>query len=372
MRYQNVCLESLGYTLPTETITSDDIERRLAPLYERLRLPAGRLELMTGIRERRLWQPGTLPSDVSIQSGIRAIEAAGIDRSEIGALIHASVCRDHLEPATACRVHYELGLPQSCLVYDVSNACLGILNGMLQVANMIELGQIGAGLVVGSEGSRGLLETTIDQLNRATSLTRNDIKLAVASLTIGSASCAVLLTHRSLSQTNNRLTAGVARANTVHHKLCHSGADEAGGSTTPLMTTDSERLMAEGIATGVATFHDFLAATGWQRDQVNRTFCHQVGGTHRKLMLESLELPLANDYATLEWLGNTGSAALPTTMALGLENGFVEPGQHVGMLGIGSGINCVMIGVEWQTTLVAGGESGGPLEASTLAALRGE
>jgi 3-oxoacyl-[acyl-carrier-protein] synthase-3 len=347
MRYQHACLESLAYTLPGEIVTSSQIEEQLGPLYERLRLPAGRLELMTGIRERRLWPPGTLPSEVSIVSGQRLLRAAGIDRSEIGALIHASVCRDHLEPATACRVHHALGLPQQCMIYDVSNACLGILNGIVQVANMIELGQIRAGLIVGSEGSRGLLETTIAELNRNTSLTRNDIKLAVASLTIGSASCAVLVTHRAISKSNHRVVAAVARAHTDHHQLCHSGSDEAGGSTQPLMTTDSERLMAEGIATGVATFRDFLAETGWLREEVQRTFCHQVGSTHRKLMLESLGLPLDNDYATLEWLGNTGSAALPTTMAIGVEKGFLQPGQKVGMLGIGSGINSVMVGVEW-------------------------
>jgi 3-oxoacyl-[acyl-carrier-protein] synthase-3 len=348
MRYQHVCLECFGYTLPEEILSSPEIERRLSPLYERLRLPEGRLELMTGIRERRLWPRGMMPSEASITSCERAIAASGIDRREIGALIHASVCRDHLEPATACRVHHALGLPQRCAIYDVSNACLGILNGIVQIANMIELGQIRAGLVVGSESSRGLLETTIDELNRNTSLSRNDIKLAVASLTIGSASCAVLVTNRDLSQSKHRVVAAAVRANTVHHELCHSGEDEAGRSTTPLMTTDSERLMAEGIATGVATFDDFLAETGWTRPQIDRTFCHQVGNTHRKLMLESLGLAPANDFATLEWLGNTGSAALPATMAIGIEQGFVRAGHHVGMLGIGSGINCVMIGVEWS------------------------
>jgi 3-oxoacyl-[acyl-carrier-protein] synthase-3 len=277
---------------------------------------------------------------------------AQIDRTKIGALIHASVCRDHLEPATACRVHHELGLSQNCVIYDVSNACLGILNGMLQVANMIELGQIDAGLVVGSEGSRQLLETTIAQLNRDTTLTRQAIKLAVASLTIGSASCAVLLTHAKLSTTGNRLCAAVARANTEHHQLCHSGADEAAAAgMNPLMTTDSERLMAEGIATGVTTFRDFLSETGWTRADLQRTVCHQVGATHRKLMLESLQLPIENDFATLEWLGNTGSAALPVTMALAVEQNFIQPGQKVGLLGIGSGINCVMLGVEWQKSL---------------------
>jgi len=46
MRYQNVCVEALGYTLPEEIVTSADIEQRLQPLYGRLRLPEGKLELM--------------------------------------------------------------------------------------------------------------------------------------------------------------------------------------------------------------------------------------------------------------------------------------------------------------------------------------
>ena len=80
MQYQNVCLEAVGYSLPEETVTSEEIERRLEPLYQRLRLPEGRLELMSGIRERRFWEPGVLPSDKSIESGELAIDASGIDR----------------------------------------------------------------------------------------------------------------------------------------------------------------------------------------------------------------------------------------------------------------------------------------------------
>ncbi len=60
MQYHQVCLESFGYTLPNEVVTSADLESRLQPLYERLRLPEGRLELMTGIRERRIWADGTV------------------------------------------------------------------------------------------------------------------------------------------------------------------------------------------------------------------------------------------------------------------------------------------------------------------------
>ncbi|HWA99987.1 MAG TPA: 3-oxoacyl-ACP synthase III [Pirellulales bacterium] len=353
MRYTNVCIEAIGCTLPEEIVTSDAIETALEPLYSRLRLPAGRLELMTGIRARRFWPPGTLPSGPSVASAEQAIAAAGIDRREIGALVHGSVCRDHLEPATAAAVHHRLGLSSDCLIYDVSNACLGLLNGMVQVANMIELGQIRAGLVVGTESARPLVETTIASLNANMSLSRDSVKMAVASLTIGSGSAAIVLADRRLSRTGNRLTTAIARAETAGHRLCHSGRDEAvADGMHPLMHTDSERLMRDGVAAALPAFEDFLDATGWTHDGVDKTFCHQVGVAHRRLLFETLGLDPSLDFATVETLGNTGSVALPMTMALGIEQGHLSAGDRVAMLGIGSGINVLMLGVEWQTSPV--------------------
>ena len=366
MKYQVVCLESLGYSLPAEVIDSAEIERRLAPLYERLRLPEGRLELITGVRQRRLWPVDALPSQASIRSAERAIQAAGIERHEIGAVVHGSVCRDYLEPATACRIHHELGLGVNCLVQDVSNACLGLLNGMVQVANMIELGQIRAGLVVGTEDCRALLENTIETLNRDTELSRDQMKQAVASLTIGSGSCAIVLVDRHLSRTDNRLLAAVPRAETRYHHLCHSQRHQTlGGGGRPWMETDSEKLMAEGIATGQVTFSDFLETLEWEVEEVDKVFCHQVGTMHRRQMLQSLGVTPERDFSTLEWLGNTGSVALPLTMAIGLEQGHVGRGERVGMLGIGSGINSLMMAVEWQRALV-GTDSGQLLDSETV------
>jgi 3-oxoacyl-[acyl-carrier-protein] synthase-3 len=352
MRYRHVCIESLGYSIPEEIIRSDEVEQRLAPLYQRLKLPEGRLELMSGIQERRLWPRESRPSDHSIVSGRKAIESAEIDPQQIGCLIHGSVCRDQLEPATACRVHHALALPENCLVYDISNACLGLLNGILQVANLIELGQIKAGLIVGTEDSRTLLESTIAELNRDQSLTRDAVKPAFASLTIGSASAAVLLAHESVSRTKNHLTAAAGRAHTAHHELCAGGHAAGGGNGSQiLMQTDSEQLLAEGLAAGIETFSQFLDASDWDREQIHKTICHQVGGTHRRMMLESLGLTPERDYATFPWLGNTGSVALPITLAMAVENGFIGEHEHVALLGIGSGINCVMLAVDWQRSL---------------------
>lgn len=352
MRYQRVCLESLGYTLPNEVVTTDELEQKLAPVYERLRLPAGRLELMTGIRERRFFSPGTSPGSISQQSGEMAILASGIDRELIGGLVHGSVCRDFLEPATACSVHHSLGLRADCIICDVSNACLGILTGIIQLANMIELGQIKAGLVVGTESGRQLVENTVERLNGDLSLTRQSIKQLVASLTIGSGSVAVLLCDESISRTKNRLTTATVRAETAHHQLCRSEGLET------FMHTDSEQLMQQGVAAGVATFERFLSDTNWDREQIDKTICHQVGVAHRKLLFQSLGLDPELDFSTFETLGNTGAAALPLTLAQAAEAGHITSGDRVALMGIGSGINCQMLAVEWSETQVRGGSEG--------------
>jgi 3-oxoacyl-[acyl-carrier-protein] synthase-3 len=362
MHYRRVFLESFGYTLPEEVVTTAELEHRLAPLYGRLRLPEGRLELMTGIRERRFFPPGTRPSTMSIESARKAIAASGIDERYFGALVHGSVCRDLLEPATAARVHHELGLPGDATIYDVSNACLGLLNGMIQVANMIELGQIRAGLVVGTECGRDLVDNTIAHLNSNVLLTRESVKDSIASLTIGSASVAMVLCDEELSQSGNRLTAAVVHCDTSQHDLCQSRGLET------IMHTDSEELMRRGVSVGAETFSRFLAATGWEPDDIHRTFCHQVGIAHRKLLFQSLGLDVSLDFSTVEFLGNTGSAALPVTMALGIEHGTLRQGDHVAMLGIGSGINSLMLGVDWQAapSQVAVNETKAALAQSTV------
>jgi acyl-CoA:acyl-CoA alkyltransferase len=355
MQYEHVCLESFGYTLPTEVVTTAELERQLEPLYRRLRLPEGRLELISGIRARRFWPVGMLPSEASLISGQRALQAAEFPRDRVGALVHGSVCRDRLEPATACRVHHGLGLPETCQIFDVSNACLGLLNAIVQIANMIELGQIEAGLAVGTEGSRQLVENTVRTLNTNPAWTRQSIKGAIASLTIGSASCAVLLTHRSLSRSHNRLLGGVVRARTAFHALCQSGQDEGADTMQPLMETDSEQLLEEGVAAGAEAFAEFLERLHWNRAQIDATICHQVGAAHRKRMLETLGLPAERDFTSVEWLGNTGAVALPITAALTAERGALRPDQQLALLGIGSGINCLMLGVHWQRAPVLGG-----------------
>ncbi|MBT5257454.1 MAG: 3-oxoacyl-ACP synthase III [Nitrospina sp.] len=349
MRFKNVYIEALACHLPDNIVTSDDIEKRLAPVYDRLKLPYGRLEMMTGIKERRFWNPGTSPSQVSSIAGKLAIVNSGINQEDIGCLINASVCRDFLEPATAALVHHNLGLPKNTLVYDISNACLGVLNGMINIANMIELGQIQAGLVVAGENGGPLVDSTIESLLNNPSLTRSEIKASFASLTIASAAVGVVLVHKDLTQNKHRLLGGYSQAASQFNNLCRGNDDSKTqiDNWLPLMKTDAETMMREGCGLAGQTWDHTKNILEWVNDDVNHVFCHQVGHGHRKLLYETLSLELEKDFSTLEYLGNTGAASLPSTLALGAEKGLLESGDRIALLGIGSGLNSLMLGVEW-------------------------
>jgi 3-oxoacyl-[acyl-carrier-protein] synthase-3 len=348
MLFENVCIEAVEALLPQHIVSSEEIERRLAPVYERLHLPAGRLELMTGIRERRFFPPGTLPGGPAAEVAKAALRTARIVPSQVGALIHGSVCRDQMEPATAAGVHHALGLPATATFIDVSNACLGLINGMLLLAEGIEAGRFQVGVVTGAEIGGPLVDGTIDRLLKDEAITRKSIKLEFASLTIGSGAAAIVLTHKDISRSGHRLLGAVTLADTSSHRLCHGGnLGEAMPDGQPSMSTDSEALLHAGVNLAEQTWRSFLSEMSWARDDIDRVFTHQVGRAHRKLLLERLGLAEEIDFPTVEFLGNTGAVALPMAWSLGIEAGHVRPGQKVALLGIGSGLSSTMAAVEW-------------------------
>ena len=343
MRFSNVCIESLAVALPDEILTSIALEEQLRPLYERLKLPFGRLELMTGIRERRIWPAGTRPSDASAAAGRAVLAKSKLSAQSVELFIHAAVSRDMLEPATASFAHRKIGLPETAQIFDVSNACLGFLNSLTLAASMIESGQIRCALVVAGEHGRPLVEQTIATL-LARPLTRNEIKPFFANLTIGSGAVAAMVCHRDLAPEGHRLIGGVARAATQHSELCQG---DTHGAEALAMQTDSEQLLLAGVELARATWSDFKSVTGWSELSTDRFICHQVGSIHRRKLYEALGLDLTKDFSTFETLGNTGSVALPATLAAAVETGAVKRGDRVSLLGIGSGLNCLMLALEW-------------------------
>jgi len=343
MGFNKVCLHAFGYELPPRVITSAELELQLAPVYDRLKLPLGRLELMSGIRERRFWEPGTKPSQAATLAGRRALANSAINPEQIDCLIFTSVSRDMLEPASASFVHNALGLREQCLTFDLSNACLGFLDGMLMLGNLIEQGMVDRGLIVAGETAENLVDSTVKALIADQTLTRKSIKNSFASLTIGSGAIGLVMGRTDLADTGHYLIDGAWRANTRHNNLCqgnNTGSDI-------LMATDSEELLIRGVETAKSTWDDFLARLDWPPETIDRYFCHQVGRAHAKLLINTLGLDKEKNLETVGYLGNVGSVSAPITMAMGIEQQLLKSGQRAALLGIGSGIACLMLGIEW-------------------------
>lgn len=346
MLYSKVRIEAFGYELPPNVVTSDDLEKKLEPVYEKLRIQKGQLEAMSGIGERRFWDSGYRMSQGAIAAGEKAIMASGIPRESIGMLIYGGVCRDNLEPATACAVAHGLGLGPGTQICDVSNACLGILNGMVQIANAIELGQIKAGLATSCETAGEIVHLTIDRLLRNPDMTL--FKDCIATLTGGSGAVAVLLTDESLSENGHRLLGGAIRSAAEHHGLCLWGPD-AGEPVNGLnvMKTDPVGVLKNGVVLGTETYRDFMRELSLPPDKPDKIVCHQVGASHQKTILATIGIPEEKDFTTFRFLGNIGTASLPITAAIAGEREFLVKDDIVGFFGIGSGLNCLMLGIEW-------------------------
>ncbi len=392
MKYSRVHIESIGYELAPVVVSTAELESRLAPMYETMGMAAGQLELLTGISERRWWEPNFPVSQGAADAGRKALAAADITPDEIDVLIYAGVCRENFEPATACSVAHQLKINPDAAIYDLSNACLGVLNGIVDVANRIELGQARAGLVVSAETSRDINESTIDLMVRTKS--REIFVESVATLTGGSGAVAVLVVSEEFSRAKRRrLIGGVGKNESQHHHLCRwgfqsllpaavgtvgkvlgSGAgalvqkgldrthDLAAGATSllrqgldlglrhvkiPFMETHAGEVLKHGVDLGNRTWNAFLGKFGWRPEFLDKVICHQVGSGHRDAVLKALGIPLEKDYSTFPFLGNMGTVSLPLTAALAEEREFLNPGDRVGWLGIGSGLNCLMLGIEW-------------------------
>lgn len=343
MNFHHVRLAALEYVLPDEIWTSAALESQLAPLYQRLGLHAGRIELMTGIQARHVWPKGTLPSEASAMAGLKAIAHSNFSKNDIQVLIHSSVCRDQMEPATASYVHHKMGLSSNVHVMDISNACLGFLNAATAIGCMIESGQIDCGLIVAGENGRPLLESTLQKLLEPEH-TRKSIKPWLASLTIGCGAVAGILCHERLAPHAPKLCSAIVKADSSGSALCEGN----GSHDQLLMQTDSEQLLNQGVALAQKTWTDFIQQPSFEQAEFKHMLTHQVGRAHRKKLYDTLGISIEKDFSTFEQLGNIGSVSLPITLAMARDAGRLQAGDGIALSGIGSGINCMIMGMVWQ------------------------
>lgn len=331
--FDDVAIVSVVACDAPNIVTSDDIDALLTPFYERVGAEPGLLQNLAGITERRQWPEDISFIEASALAGEKAIVESGIDRARIGFITNTSVCRDRLEPSSAVTVHDRLGLSSHCINYDISNACLGFINGIHMAGTFIEAGQIDYALVVDGEGTREIQQNTIDRLLDESS-TIDDLFSNFASLTLGSGSAAAVIGRHSENPGSHRVIRGDFRAASQHHNLCVGSLEN--------MRTDTKALLDSGTELGKVAWDD-ADKDSW--GDMDRYIFHQISRVHAGAMIDILGIDADRVPMTFPTYGNIGPAAVPFTLAK--EAPSLKAGDRVLCVGVGSGLNASFVELAW-------------------------
>ena len=334
-RHSNVALLGLvEVTAPVE-VTSASFDERLAGTLERLNLPHGLLERVAGVRARRNWEH---PSDFSTgaaEAGRTVLRETGIDAEQVGLMINTSVTRENLEPSVAVSVHHGIGLQPHAMNFDLTNACLGFVNGMTLAATMIDSGQLDYALIVAGEDASRVQESTIERLSRP-EITRAEYLNEFASLTLGSGASAALLGPADKHPEGHRILGGVTRAATWNHQLCVGDHDG--------MFTDAKGLLENGMELVTTAWHT-AHGDGWDWRNMDAYVMHQVSDIHTNSIAKAVDLDTTRIPKTYPQFGNVGPASLPITLTRKAAE--LSAGDRVLCMGVGSGLNTAMTEIEW-------------------------
>ena len=334
-RFRNTTMLNVNRVDAPRVVTSDELDERLADTYKRVGLRPGLLERLAGIRERRWWPDGVSFVDGAATAGAKAISESGVDPDAIGLMVNTSVSRRALEPATAVVVHDAIGLPASCQNFDVTNACLGFVNGIEIAGAMIDAGLVEYALVVNGEDARVVQEATIARLS-GSDVTAKDVVAEFATLTLGSGAVAMVLGRADRHPEGHRIVGSVSRAGTEHHALCIGDND--------LMQTDLKGLLDAGLQLSADLWSDAAEEFDWAQG-MDRYVIHQVSQVHTDALCKRLGIDPDRVPRTFPDRGNIGPVSVPFTLAGEVDD--LDEGDRILLMGIGSGLNASCLEILW-------------------------
>src|SRR5690606_2517784 len=141
----NSKIKGLGYFLPDNVVTNDDLSKMMDTNDEWI-------QERTGIQNRRWVVPGSgeTTSSMGVKAAKVAIERAGIDKDEIDFIIFATLSPDYYFPGPGVQVQKELDI-KTVGALDVRNQCSGFVYGLSVADQFVKTGMYKNVLVIGSE-----------------------------------------------------------------------------------------------------------------------------------------------------------------------------------------------------------------------------
>jgi 3-oxoacyl-[acyl-carrier-protein] synthase-3 len=307
-----------GSYLPRRAVTNDDLASFLDTTDAWIRD-------RTGIGARRIAGDDEVTSDLAARAAGRAMGAAGVEASDVGLLVVATVTPDTPMPSCAVRVQHKLGLGP-IPAFDLSAACAGFLYALTVADQFIRAGAVEHAVVVGVE----LLSRVVDWSDRTTAVL------------FGDGAGAVVL---------SRATEGGLLSSKLHAdgSLADALVIPAGGSREPLTRGDDvgtrnkvhmvgQEIFRAAITRMTAVIEETLAAAGVTAEEVGAFVPHQANLRIIEAIAERLHVPLEKFVLTLDRYGNTSSASIPIALDEALRSGRLARSDRVMLSALGAGV----------------------------------
>ncbi|MFE4362030.1 3-oxoacyl-ACP synthase III family protein [Kitasatospora sp. NPDC056800] len=317
--------------VPEARQSSREIEEELCRQSPGAALPTGLLEHMFGLRERCVAAPGDLPSDLAARAGAAVLEDAGLPPEAIDLLVYTGITKDLDEPATANVVAAKLGV--TAPVFDLMNACNGVLSALESADALIRLGSYRRVLVVTGEAPSRLTRWRVPDRGRLAS--------AMASLTLGDMGAAVLVeASERPGILGSRFFANpaawpsaVLRSPYATGRMHELEVDDA-ALTASFAGLREQTVKAAGELIGAVA--DCAL------------FCvHQPSAAMTRILCSTTGIPEEAVIPTFAHHGNVATSTIPLQLVLAQEQGRLREGDLVGIVGLASGTSVGVMALRW-------------------------
>lgn len=324
----NAHITGWGMAVPDQVLTNHDLEKIIDTSDEWI------VE-MTGIKERRIAREGETTSSLALEAAWKALEIANLKPTELDLIICSTSTPEYQFPATACIVQDKLGATKAG-AFDLSAACSGFIFALNVAAQMIKSGGLKSVMVIGCE----TLSKIVNWSDRNTCIL------------FGDGAGAVIL------QANDN-PGGLLSA--VMHSD-GSGADflsvPGGGSRNPTseatIRTGMHTIHMDGkevfrFATRVMaqSTHEAVDASGYEIGDYKWIIPHQANLRIIDAAARGLKLPIDRFIINLDRYGNTSTASIPLALCEAVEDGRIQNGDLLVMVGFGAGLTWGAVTLQW-------------------------
>ena len=287
----------------------------------------------TGIRQRHLAGEGESTSSLACQASLRALEAAGLQASDLDLIVVATTTPDQVFPSTACLLQAQLGIENHCPAFDVQAVCSGFVYALATADNFIRAGQARTALVVGSETMSRITDWT-DRSN---------------CILWGDGAGAVIL--RAAEEPG--ILGTVLHADGRYRDLLHVEAGVSSGlDKSRTVRMQGNAVFRFAVNTLDQIVDETLTRFGLQKSDVSWLVPHQANIRIIQATAKKLGMSMDRVVLTVDRHANTSAASIPLALDTAVRDGRIQPGDVLLMEAFGGGFT-------WGSALIRWTQQGG-------------